>query len=297
MRVGFVTQLLWDRYGPFWRDLAEGSGAEPLFPEPEAVREALAALPEDAAPSASFRLALAQAAALDEADLLVLPRLNPEGAGARGAGSDRWIADLPGALVSALPSGARHVAVAAYPDPAVESDAVTLLTELVRGAAEVGRVWARFRVKAQHLAEGRAETNRARGADRAAARSFAHGNAVVYLAQPWVMTPEVARRLQERDDRVVTQLAVDPAKAREEGWRFDERLVHTDAEVLGAARLLSRRAGALEVRLIVDEGSDSDAWLARRIEQVVRRPFTAQPWQEALGVEDPFDALHALPVD
>lgn len=297
VRVGFVTQLLWDRYGPFWRDLVAGCGAEPLFPEAGAVREALAALPADAAPSASFRLALAQALALEEADLLVLPRLNPDVPSERGAARDRWIADLPGALVAALPSGARYVPVAAYPDPAVESDAVTLLTELVRGAAEVGRVWARFRVRAQHLAEGRAEAHRAPGADRAAARSFAHGDAVVYLAQPWVMTPEVARRLRERDERVVTQLAVDPAKAREEGWRFDEKLVHTDAEVLGAARLLSRRAGASEVRLIVDEGSDSDAWLARRLEQVVRRPFAAQPWPEALGVEDPFDALHALPVD
>src|SRR5690606_29078789 len=126
------------------------------------------------------------------------------------------------------------------------------LTELVRGAAEEGRVWARYRVRAQHVAEGRAETHRARGADRAAARAFAHRNAVVYLAQPWVMTASVARRLQERDDRVVTQLAVDPLKAREEGWRFDEKLLHTDAEVLGAARLLSRRAGVGEVRLIVD---------------------------------------------
>jgi len=297
VRVGFVTQLLWDRYGPFWRDLVAGAGAEPTFPEPEAVRAAYAALPEDAAPSAPFRLALAQAAALEEADLLVLPRLNPEGASERGAGSDRWIADLPGALSDALPAGVRHVAVAAYADPAVESDAVKLLTELVRGAAEVGRVWARFRVKAEHLASGRAETHRARGADREAARAFAHGGAVVYLAQPWVMTPAVARRLAQRDERVVTQLAVDPAKAREEGWRYDERLVHTDAEVLGAARLLSRRAGAGEVRLIVDEGDGSDAWLARRLEQVVRRPFTAEPWRAALGVEDPFDALHNLPVD
>ncbi len=297
MRVGFVTQLLWDRYGAFWRDLVEGGGAEPLFPEEEAVRRALAELPEDAAPSAPFRLALAQASALEEADLLVLPRLNPEGSSERGAARDRWIADLPGALVESLPGAPRHVAVSAYPDPAAESDAVTLLTELARGAAEVGRVWARFRVRAEHLAEGRAETNRAKGFDRAAARAFAHGDAVVYLAQPWLMTPEVARRLEGRDQRVVTQLAVDPARARDDGWRYDEKLVHTDAEVVGAARLLSRRAGVHEVRLLVDESSESDAWLARRLEQVVRRPFTAEPWQAALGTEDPFDVLHALPVD
>ena len=92
MRVGFVTQLLWDRYGPFWRDLVAGAGAEPTFPEPEAVRAAYAALPEDAAPSAPFRLALAQAAALEEADLLVLPRLNPEGASERGAGTLQYLA-------------------------------------------------------------------------------------------------------------------------------------------------------------------------------------------------------------
>jgi len=75
------------------------------------------------------------------------------------------------------------------------------------------------------------------------------------------------------------------------------RLVLNAARFSGAARLLSRRAGAGEVRLIVDEGDGSDAWLARRLEQVVRRPFTAEPWRAALGVEDPFDALHNLPVD
>src|SRR5690606_9819994 len=113
---------------------------------------------------------------------------------------------------------------------------------------------------------------------------------------PWVMTPAVARRLAQRDERVVTQLAVDPAKARVAGWRYDERLVHTEAEVLGAARLLSSRAGAGEARLRADGGDRSGAWRARRPEQVVRRPFTAEAWRAALGVEGPFDALHNLPV-
>lgn len=297
VRVGFVTQLLWDRYGAFWRDLAEGAGAEAVLPEPGAVNQVLSDLPDDAAPTAAFRLALAQAMALAETDLLVLPRLNPEDKGDRGGGSDRWIADLPGALVDAMPSGARSLAVATYPDEGVETAAVQFVTDLVRGAAEVGRVWARFRTRAEALAQGRGPTRARAQADRAAARALAHGNARVYLAQPWVMSTEVAARLANADERAVTQLAVDPAKAREEGWRFDERLLHTDAEVIGAARLLGRRSGVGELRMIVDEASPSDAWLVRRLTQVTRRPVEAVPWQTALGSDDAFAVLHDIPVD
>ena len=57
VRVGFVTQLLWDRYGSFWRDLVAGAGAEAALPEPAAVKQAFEQLPAEAAPTASFRLA------------------------------------------------------------------------------------------------------------------------------------------------------------------------------------------------------------------------------------------------
>ncbi len=295
VRVGFVTQLLWDRYGSFWRDLVAGAGAEAALPEPAAVKQAFEQLPAEAAPTASFRLALAQASALSDMDLLVLPRLNPEGTSERGGGADRWIADLPGALVDALPSGARSFAVPAYPDEAIETIAIELLSHLVPATMEVGRVWARFRARAEAQAQGRSATRARAGADRAAVRALARGDALLYVAQPWVMTTEVAARLSA-DDRVLTQLAVDPAKAREEGWRFDEKLLHTDAEVIGAARLLSRRSGVGQVRMIVDEGSASDAWLARRVQQVSRRPFEAVPWQTALGSDDAFAALYDVPV-
>ncbi len=297
VRVGFVTQLLWDRYGSFWRDLVVGAGAEAVLPEPEAVRHALDLLPADAAPGAAFRLALAQALALPDVDLLVLPRLNPEGTSERGGGTDRWIADLPGALVDAMPAGARSFGVPTYPDAAIETTAVELLTRLVPAAVEIGRVWARFRARAEAQALGRSPARARAGADRAAVRALAHGNALLYLAQPWVMTTEIAARLSAEDERVLTQLAVDPARAREEGWRFDERLLHTDAEVIGAARLLSRRSGVGQVRMVLDEASTSDAWLARRVEQVARRPFEAVPWQTALGTDDAFAALHDIPVD
>lgn len=297
VRVGFVTQLLWDRYGPFWRELAEGAGAEAVTPETDAVAQVLAELPADAAPSAAFRLALAQAMALADTDLLVLPRLNPEDKGDRGGGSDRWIADLPGALVDAMPSGARNFAVATYPDAGVETAAVQFLTELVRGAAEVGRVWARFRTRAEAQAQGRSPARARAQASRSAARALAHGNARVYLAQPWVMSTEVAARLANADERAITQLAVDPDKAREEGWRYDGKLLHTDAEVIGAARLLGRRSGVGEMTMLVDERSTSDAWLVRRLTQVTRRPVEAVPWQTALGTDDALAVLHDIPVD
>ena len=96
-------------------------------------------LPAERIPSASFMLAAAQAQALAECDLVVLPRLNPESSSQRGGAQDRWIADLPGALRSAVPALGETLAVAAYPDPAIESVAVSLLHRLLGDVAAAGR--------------------------------------------------------------------------------------------------------------------------------------------------------------
>ena len=90
-----------------------------------------------------------------------------------------------------------------------------------------------------------------RSANWAAARSFAHGDAVVYLAQPWVMTPAVARRLHERDDRVVTQLAVETRLGTfwvDLGWpeqrvlgEYDGRSKYADAGAPAAVVIEEKR--------------------------------------------------------
>ena len=56
---------------------------------------------------------------------------------------------------------------------------------------------------------------------------------------------------------------------------FDDQIAfapHNYAEVIGAARVLSRRAGVTALRYLVDEGAGSDAWLLRRVTQASHKP-------------------------
>lgn len=299
LRVGFVTQLLWDRYGEFWRDLVVGAGAVAEFPRAERVKEALAADETQGAPSVSFRLAVAQAAALTHCDLVVLPRLNPETDSQRGSAQDRWVADLPGAVADSVGSLEQVYGVAAYPDPEIETSAVLLLQRLLGDRAAVPRVWSRHR----RAAERQAVARPARGSGAAAARPLAAGGAVAVISQPWLLSEKLEARLRGEDERLVTQLSLDPARCRAEAWRVDDRLIGSDAEVLGAARILSRRAGVESLRFLLDEGSDSDAWLLRRLRQASHKPVEPWPWQQALGARgeagagDVVDVLLNLPVD
>ena len=101
MRVGLITQLLWPRYGDFWTKLLVGAGLEPVYAQDDAVRRALTDPRLGSVPGTAFRLAAAQALALD-ADVIVAPELNPGESATRGGGQDAFIADFPGALVATL---------------------------------------------------------------------------------------------------------------------------------------------------------------------------------------------------
>mgnify|MGYP001003820958 CR=1 FL=1 len=123
VRVGFVTQLLWPRYGRFWQQLAEAAGAESVFPDLAGVSAALHDEAVRNVPGAAFRLAAAQAVSLaEEVDVLVVPRLNRESEVARGAGQDPWISDFPGALQSAVPGLPAIRPVLAELDAGVETE-------------------------------------------------------------------------------------------------------------------------------------------------------------------------------
>lgn len=295
LRVGFVTQLLWDRYGAFWRDLVLGAGAEAVFPTSAQVVAALGRLEDAEIPSISFRLAAAQAAALVGCDVVVLPRLNPDHGSQRGSAQDRWVVDLPGAVSDVVPALDQVQAVAAYPDPDIETTAVLLLQRLISDRASVPRVWSRHRRAAQRQSEPHG-TTRGSGS-RDAARVLAAGDVTAVLSQPWLLTERLASHLFDVDERLVTQLGLEPARCRDEGWRVDERLVASDAEVIGAARMLSRRAGVGRLRFLLDEGSSSDAWLLRRLAQVSHKPVEAWPWQRALGAGVADDGTEGAVVD
>ncbi|MDA0700099.1 MAG: hypothetical protein O3A02_02675, partial [bacterium] len=143
MRVGFLTHLLWDRYGPFWSSLARAGGAEVVQPEVEAVVERLSDPRVAAAPAIAFRVAIASALALDDVDLLVVPRLTPGDRAGRGAGQDPWVAELPTMLERSVPGLPPIWAVDADLQLPVESNAVTFLRRLSTDVGLVRRVWSR----------------------------------------------------------------------------------------------------------------------------------------------------------
>lgn len=309
LRVGFVTQLLWERYGRFWVDLVRGAGAKPVSATPEGSVAALERLAHDDFPASAFRLAAAQALALADCDLVIVPRLNPESDSQRGGAQDRWIADLPGALAAALPGVGEIVAVSAYPDTEIETQAVILLRRLLSDVGAVPRVWSRHRSAAERQARGAVRQQRQRGD----AGRLAAGGQTALIGQPWTLTPEVMARLATTDAAFVSQLELDPRRCREEGRRVDERLIDTDAEVLGAVRMLSRRAGVSALRIVVDgpsptEVAASDAWLAKRAQETSHKPLQTWHLAAALGPgaaaagDDathgrPFHLPEELPVD
>lgn len=290
VRVGFVTQLLWDRYGPLWRHLVEDAGAEAHVAEAAEVRAALADPRLAAVAPLAFRLAAAQALALAErgVDALVVPELNPDGRQApRGGGADPWIADFPDALRSSVAGLPPLVAVPASLEGGVERIAVTTLHNLLHDAHAVRRIWARRRAEARPPRRPAPRWTAAPGARRT----------VGVVAQPWLLNDALAARATADGEHLVSQHRLDPARLREEGARVEGEVVATDAEVLGAARLFARRGGVDAVRLLVDPACGADAWLAGRLQAVVRKPLDVRSLDDVLAGADPVDILLVTPVE
>lgn len=288
VRVGFVTQLLWHRYGAFWRSLAEAAGAEVVLPTLGGVRSALLDAAVQGVPGAAFRLAAAQALSLaEEVDVLVVPRLNRESQVERGAGQDPWIADFPGALASAVPGLPAMRAVPTELGAEVEPEAVAFVQALMRDAVQVGRVWSRLRAQVRPYKPAPVTWN------------YRPGElvTVALIGQPWLLNDALAAAATREGEHVVAQHRLDPLELRAEGHRADPQLVDTDAETLGAARLAARRSAVSRLRLLVDPTSGSDAWLARRVEKTVHKAVQVVDLQDALAGLDPVDTLANLQLD
>src|SRR5690606_13628923 len=221
VRVGFVTQLLFERYGTFWRDVVAGAGATVVLPTREGVQAHAEVVDPELAPGPWFRLTAAHAASLAACDLLIVPELNPEEDEVRGSAQDRWVADLAGALEDAVAGLPPLVSVAAYPDPGIESRAVGLLQSLLRDAAAVKRVWARHRAEAGKLSR----STSARTAHSVVEKSALPTQALV--GQPWAVTDAVMRAATAAGLTGLSQRALDAQRAREEGWSYDARLIPT----------------------------------------------------------------------
>lgn len=293
VRVGFVTQLLWERYGSFWLHLVEDAGVESVQSGPDQVREALADPRVAAVGPLAFRLAAAQALALAASgiDALVVPELNPqppEGpASSRGGGADPWIADFPDALRAAVAGLPPLVPVPASLAHGVEGTAITALQNLLHDPHAVRRIWGRRRAEASPGSKAAPRWARGPGESRT----------VGLVAQPWLLSDALAGRAAQRGEHLVSQHQLDPASLAEEGARAETDVVATDAEALGAARLFARRGGVDVVRLVVDRASGADAWLAARLRGMVRKPLEIVGVDDVLAGADPIDILLVTQVD
>lgn len=268
MRVGFLTRLLWDRYGPFWSDLLRAAGADVTLPDPELVRRALEDPRLERIPGTAFREAAAQAIALSNCERIVAPDLNPGYEGSRGSTQDPFVASFPDALAQALPGLPPILSVPAdLAAEGLETRAIETLLAVSPGPTGVRRVWQTHRAGARPPRKGGA------GSAERPSRTAT----VALVGQPWYLNDEAAAAVAGPGEHLVPAHAFDPADLREEGWRVDDGLAPTDAEALGAVRRLARRTGVSRLRMIVDPESGADAWLERRARTLVRRPFETVP--------------------
>jgi hypothetical protein len=275
MRVGFITQLLWSRYGELWTKLVAGVDAEPVLPEVDRVMRAMNDRRLEGIPGTAFKLAAAQAIALQDTDLIIAPELNPNEESTIGGGQDPWIASFPEALATSL-SGLPSIAgVPAALDGTLETVAVNTLHGISRDASLVRRAWERNRslTRPTRQPEPRWEV---RPSERETAG---------LIGQPWLLSDLLSARVASEERHVVSQHQLERVLLREEGRRVDARLIGTDAEVVGAARFLGRKGSVTRLVMILDRSSGSDLWLRERIERVVHKPMQVQFLDEVLEPE------------
>jgi hypothetical protein len=274
MQVGFVTQILWSRYGAFWRALAAEAGAETRIADPEAVLRLQRRASLRAVPSAAFRLATAEALALQDCDLIIVPHPNAGARSTRGGGQDPWISDFP--TVLAATTGLLHVqGVPTDVTAGVEPLAVELLQRLTHDGGRVRRLWDRHRAYLQPAALPQPPVTRA--------------GTVAVLAQPWLLTDEIITLAAGDAEQVISQRQLEPEMLRVTGERMISGLLPTDQEVVGAAHWFGRRGGVDRLVFVADAGSGVDTWLANQLQKLIHKPLQVITAQELL----PGDALSA----
>jgi hypothetical protein len=269
VRIGFITQLLWERYGTFWLELLRSMEVELLFPAPEEVLKKLEDNRLEPIPGLAFRLAAAQALALQDADLIMTPDLNLNQDIPRGGGQDPWIASFPEALATTVGGLPILFSVPASLEPDLEPLAFKLLLWLNRDAAKARRVWERHRELAKPAPFYEPRWTKLSG-DK---------ETIGVIGQPWLFTKALLQQLQVEGLQLISQSWFDPQLLRAEGRRADTRLVDTDTEVLGAARYLARRGSIDRLVFILDEGSGADVWLEQRVRRLVHKPLEVYPIQ------------------
>jgi hypothetical protein len=262
VRVGFVTSILWERFGPSWVALLADVGADVVVPGGAEVAEALGDRHLASVTGSLPRLAVAAAVACHPVDLLVVPALMGSRDGGPGAAQDPWLADLPAMVGRALPGGPPVVAVPVERGPHVDQVVIPVLTRVNRDAGIARRAWERHRRSLQTPWRAVAAPVVAAGVA---------GPRVALVGHAWWLHGGGAALVAAGAQRVTGQQRLVPEEARVEGRRVRPDLADIDAEVIGAARRFARSADVDVVRLVVDTTAPTAAWLERRVREVAGR--------------------------
>ena len=273
MRIGFVTQLLWSRYGDFWLRLFNEFEAETCFADRETCLklfndERLASIP-----GWVFRLAVAQSLSLHDVDILVVPNLNSGEFGQKASGQDPWIANFPETLSSQFSGLPQVLAVPSTLEPGIETLVTTSLMNFSHDPARVRRALERHRgsLKEKRLAEPR-------WTKRSSEKEL-----IGLLAQPWIDVK--ALLALPESSYVISQTEIDPKVLRAEGQRYDDKLIPTDQEVMGAARLMARRGSVDRLIFVADKDSGADLNLYARLQKLLHKPLELLYLQELSSPE------------
>jgi len=263
VRVGFVRSVLWSRYGPFWERLIREAAGDVVVASAPEVERWWADPRLDAISGRAFRLAGAEALALASCDLLLVPAVNAGYEGHRGSAQDPFVADLPASLAQVLAGLPRVVGIPTDLDAeGLEALAVTVLHIVNPSPGLVRRVWQTHRTYAKP-----------RSLPGVPAPSLGSPRLPVALVgQPWNLNDAVASLVAREGEAFLRADHLPVALLREEGWRLDPKMAPSDAEALGAVRRFARRSDVTRFRLIVDPESGADAWLAKRVRDVARKP-------------------------
>ena len=256
MRVGFIRQLHWNRYGDFWQSIVKDAGSEAVFANKDAVLGALKDDRLEPIPGISFKLAVAEALALADCDLLIVPDLNQNKDFSKGSGQDPWIANFPETLQKTIKNLPEIFAVPGNSSSLSQERAIELLMNLSHSPSTVKNV----------LYNNQNKLNKQNLNDRVIDKP---GYNKALIGQSWLLEKLYPALKQN----LLLQTDIKPEVLIKEAKRLDQRLIETDAEVLGAAQMFNRKASINEIILLVDKNSAADLWLNRRLAKVIRKDY------------------------
>lgn len=324
MRVGFVTQLLWSRYGIFWQKFFESLEAEIIFPTKEATQKHLSRLDGTSFSSYSFKIAVAQAASLNDVDILVVPDINYGGTSIKGSGQDPWIADFPEALQQTLGALPKIIVAPANAQPNI-TEFEAMLIDQVYNLVDAGVMRRAWGSKKSLLRTKKIK--RDQGAEQRAISAV--------LGQAWYFSQEalidkINKKVEDLDPNIDTEIVeipaseplpisesqpveeasqeeteekaavqklpllqanLDPEMLRKQARSLANDLLASDQEVLGASRYVGHKGNIKKLYLVVDSASGADAQLLRKIEKQTHKDVESIVLQEHFSEAELFDLL------